>query len=370
MATGRTHRLAKYRNRGTEPRRKHLAASSLSRRALVIGGLGALAAGAGIAELMSRAAPRPALLPVSSKPEAEAQIPTVAMEEAPLPGDVYIPAPPPPAPVAELEPPAAARPPAGAPTLSAPPPRPAVSLTPPTWLRNARPMVETSGRPTIAVVIDDLGLDQMRTNRAIGLDGAITLAFMTYAERLSEWTAAAREARHEYLVHVPMQPESASIDPGPNALTTALSEAEIRARLRWGLERMQGYVGVNNHMGSRFTADAAGMRIVMEELKERGLLFLDSRTTPHTTCASIAAARDLPFASRNVFLDNETTIEGVRKQIAALESVARKQGAAIGIGHPHDATLAVLEQWIPTAASRGLAVVPLTSIMRRSPMPA
>jgi polysaccharide deacetylase 2 family uncharacterized protein YibQ len=362
MATGRTHRLAKYRNRGTVRRRKYPAASSLSRRALVIGGLGALAAGAGIAELMSRSAPRPTIPPVSPKPAAEARIPTVAMEEAPLPTDVYIPTAP--APVAMLEPPAAA------PPLSVPPRRPPVSLNPPTWLRNARPLVEATGRPTIAVVIDDLGLDQTRTSRAIGLDGAITLAFMTYAERLPEWTAAAREARHEYLVHVPMQPESASIDPGPNALTTALSEAEIRARLRWGLERMQGYVGVNNHMGSRFTADASGMRIVMEELKERGLLFLDSRTTPHTTCASLAAARDLPFASRNVFLDNETTIEGVVKQIAALESVARKQGAAIGIGHPHDATLAVLEQWIPTAASRGLAVVPLTSIMRRSPMPA
>ncbi|MBV9522652.1 MAG: divergent polysaccharide deacetylase family protein [Alphaproteobacteria bacterium] len=339
----------------------------MSRRKLLLSGLGALVAGAGIGGVMSRGIPNPAADKPFSNRAVEAPVPppaTAAMEEAPLPADIYVP---PPAPVAALAPPA---PVALPPPPAAPSPRPAAPLSAPTWLRNARPFLDTHGTPAVAVVIDDLGLDQVRTGRAIALDGTVTLAFMTYAERLAEWTAAARAARHEYLVHVPMQPESATVDPGPNALTTTLPESEIRARLRWGLERMEGYVGANNHMGSRFTANAAGMRVVMEELKTRGLLFLDSRTTPRTTCASLAATRDLPFASRNVFLDNEPTMEGVRKQIAELEAVARKQGTAIGIGHPHEATLAALAQWLPAAASRGIAVVPLTSVMRRSPVPA
>jgi polysaccharide deacetylase 2 family uncharacterized protein YibQ len=236
----------------------------------------------------------------------------------------------------------------------------------PTWLRNARPFVEASGQPVMAIVIDDLGLDLARTRQAVALDGNVSLAFMTYAEKLPQWREAAHEARHELLVHVPMQPLSASVDPGPNALTTGLSEAAIAQRLRWGLDRLDGYVGANNHMGSRFTEDAAGMRIVMDELKSRGLLFLDSRTTPRSACADVAAANGLPFVSRNVFLDNETTADSVRQQLQILEGVARKHGTAIGIGHPHDATLAVLAQYLPSAASRGIAVLPLTSVMRHA----
>jgi polysaccharide deacetylase 2 family uncharacterized protein YibQ len=110
------------------------------------------------------------------------------------------------------------------------------------------------------------------------------------------------------------------------------------------------------------------MRVVMDELKSRGLLFLDSRTTPHSAGAPVAAAIELPFAERNVFLDNEMTDDGVRQQLSVLEGIARKRGMAVGIGHPHDATLSVLAEWLPTVASRGITVVPLTSAMRHAVM--
>ena len=221
-----------------------------------------------------------------------------------------------------------------------------------------------TGIPAVAIVIDDLGLDHVRTARSLDLDRNVTMAFMTYAEDLPQWLGRARAGRHELLVHVPMQPEAANIDPGPNALTVGLSEGEILARLRWGLDRMEGYVGANNHMGSRFTEDAAGMRVVLEELRSRGMLFLDSRTTGRSACAAVAATVGLPFASRNVFLDNDTSAAAVRAQIVVLEQVARKHGTAIGIGHPHDGTLTALAEWLPIAAERGIAVVPLTSAMR------
>ena len=130
------------------------------------------------------------------------------------------------------------------------------------------------------------------------------------------------------------------------------------------IDRMEGYVGANNHMGSRFTEDAAGMRVVLEELRSRGMLFLDSRTTGRSACAAVAATVGLQFASRNVFLDNDTSAAAVRAQIVVLEQVARKHGTAIGIGHPHDGTLTALAEWLPIAAERGIAVVPLTSAMR------
>jgi len=300
-------------------------------------GLGALVGRLG----RSAPAPKTAALPPHTMVAARAAPPRL-MEEEPLPGDVYIPK-------------ADAR---------VPTPQPRASQATPPWLANAEPLVPAGGTPVVAIVIDDLGLDHARSERALAFPGAVTLAFMTYAEGLSRWAAAARAGRHELLVHVPMQPLSPQADPGPNALTTSLSEAEIRQRLRWGLGRLDGYVGANNHMGSRFTENAAGMGVVMDELKARGLLFLDSRTTAASACAPLAAARDLPFAARNVFLDNEPSVPAVTRQIVALEDVARRHGSAIGIGHPHDGTLTALAEWLPTATTRGVLVVPLTSAMR------
>ncbi|HZS82668.1 MAG TPA: divergent polysaccharide deacetylase family protein [Stellaceae bacterium] len=369
MAKRRTHPLATYRRPPQAPRQRRRAAAP-SRRALLLGGFGAVAAGFGIAELLRAAPPLPRATPPEAARRVAASRPAiVTMEEVPLPADIYVPP--------EPEEPAAAPGPAVPKTEPAPlqpvpvarpsaPPRPRPATGTPTWLRNARPFVGAGAAPAVAIVIDDLGLDQARTSQAVALPGEVTLAFMTYGDRLSDWTRAARERGREYLVHLPMQPESLAVDPGPNALTTSLAEPEILRRLRWGLSRMEGYVGVNNHMGSRFTADAARMSIVLEELKARGLLFLDSRTTPRTVCPRVAAAHDLPFASRNVFLDNEATADGVRRQLAELVGVARRHGAAIGIGHPHDATLSVLAEWLPAATSQGIRVVPLTSAMRRT----
>lgn len=319
------------------------------------------------------------------------------MEEEPLPHDVHLAAvqiepplplpkvPPQPAP-ATIEPdpiidaprvppttaaaPAARPVPASAPAAKAvPSPVPAAPVSgQAAWLRHARPFIDTGATPAVAIVIDDLGLGAENTRRAIALDSAVTLALMTYAPNLADWSNAARAARHEILVHVPMQPINGKIDPGPRALTVGLSDAEILDRLRWGLGRLDGYVGINNHMGSRFTQDRAGMSVVMEEVKTRGLLFLDSVTIGRTVGAATAEAMRVPAAERNVFLDDEATVAGVSRQLAVLEQVARKHGTAIAIGHPHPATLSVLAEWLPRATSRGVAVVPLTSVVRRQAM--
>lgn len=340
----------------------------VTRRALLVGSAGVLAAGYGIGSLL-RDEPEPvireAAVPITAPtPVVAAATPSgrvdPLMEETPLPSDVYVSRPQ--MPGVPAVPPSTAAP-SPSPVV-AQPPRPAVAAGTPIWQRNARPLVPASGIPAVAIVIDDLGLDHERTVRSLRLHRDVTMAFMTYAEDLPRWLDQARAGRHELLVHVPMQPEAANVDPGPNALTVGLSEGEILRRLRWGLDRMDGYVGANNHMGSRFTENAAGMRVVLEELRARGMLFLDSRTTGHSACASVAASVGLPFASRNVFLDNDTSAAAVRAQIMVLEQVARKHGTAIGIGHPHDGTLTALAEWLPIAAERGIAVVPLTSAMR------
>ncbi len=244
-----------------------------------------------------------------------------------------------------------------------PPVRPAESGSP-AWVRYAVPAPKANGLPMIAVVIDDLGVDRKRSERVVDLRAPLTLAWMTYAEGLPQITQSARKRGHELMLHVPMQPQGESYDPGPDVLEVNASPEENRRRLVWGLDRFDGFVGINNHMGSRYTTDRTGMRVVMEEVKRRGLLFLDSVTTEKSVGPEMAKRYGIPFSVRNIFIDNEQSVGAVRAQLAKAEAHARKFGTAIAIGHPHDATIEALSSWLPGLEARGFQLVPVTAIVR------
>jgi polysaccharide deacetylase 2 family uncharacterized protein YibQ len=235
----------------------------------------------------------------------------------------------------------------------------------PAWRRYAVAVPDVDGRALIAIVIDDMGVDQRHSAEAIDLPGPLTLSFLPYAHDLARQTAAAHRHGHELLVHIPMQPLDDRNNPGPNALRPDLAPDEIKRRLDLALSAFTGYVGVNNHMGSRFTRDRAGMDVVMAELAARGLLFLDSRTISHSLGASTAAAHHVPHAGRHVFLDNELAMTEVCRQLAETERIARESGLAIAIGHPHAVTIAALKAWLPTLADKGFALVPVSKVVER-----
>lgn len=218
-------------------------------------------------------------------------------------------------------------------------------------------------KPQIAIVIDDMGLNLSGSQHAIKLPATITLSFMPYAERLDEQTAAAREAGHELMLHMPMEPMGHE-DPGPGALLTTLPPAEIRARLDHALDSFEGFDGINNHMGSRFTADTAGMQIVAEELSKRHLFFLDSRTSAQTVGFSIVQKEGLPAISRDVFLDDSLSPAAIHLQLAATERAAQRKGYAVAIGHPHDETLKAIEAWLPEAEKDGFEFVPVHDLVK------
>jgi polysaccharide deacetylase 2 family uncharacterized protein YibQ len=260
--------------------------------------------------------------------------------------------------------------------VAAPPKPQQVAVTPPAklppagnavWLKNAIPSLKVGGRPMIAVIIDDLGVDRRRSEKVAALRGPLTLSYMTYADDLARQTKDAHAHGHELMVHVPMQPQSASYDPGPEVLQIDQSADEIRRRLDWGLARFDGYVAINNHMGSRFTSEAAGMKVVMGELRRRGLAFVDSVTSEHSVGAEIARQFGVPFTTRHVFLDNDQGVAHVRAQLAKTEAHARKYGYAVAIGHPHDGTIEALASWIPTLEGRGLVLVPVSAIIKSAP---
>lgn len=234
----------------------------------------------------------------------------------------------------------------------------------PPWQRFAVPAPAFGKKPVIAIVIDDVGLNKREAEALLTLEAPITLAIMGYADNMADYARRARALGDELMIHVPMEPQG-NADPGPRALTVGLSPAEIRARLRWHLDRHDGFIGINNHMGSRFSSDAEGMKVVMEELKARGLAFLDSRTAGSSVGEETARAAGIPTASRDVFLDNEIGASAIEAQLVLTERQARERGMAIAIGHPHEATIEALRRFIPQARARGIVFVPVSAVIAR-----
>lgn len=233
----------------------------------------------------------------------------------------------------------------------------------PAWKKYAVPA--SAHRPMVAVIIDDMGLDRRRSARIVALPAPLTISFMTYANHLDEQSLEARARGHELMMHMPMQPLSSSFDAGPDVLMAQMPPTELRRRVVSDLDRFQGYVGVNNHMGSRFTADAPGMRIVMEELHKRGLLFIDSMTTDKSVGIAVAREASVPAAARNVFIDDDDDVNSIAAQLQRAENEARRGGSVIAIGHPRDNTIAALAAWLPGLEKKGLTQVPVTAVVKQ-----
>jgi polysaccharide deacetylase 2 family uncharacterized protein YibQ len=222
--------------------------------------------------------------------------------------------------------------------------------------------------PTIALVIDDCGPDLAATRLAITLPAAVTLSFLPYSPASFVLSHQASQAHHEVIVHLPMQPVGAE-NPGPMALMTNFTPAEMARRIDWALSRVSDFDGVNNHMGSRFTASRRALIPVMQELSVRGLLFLDSRTTPDTQAEKVAHEAGMLAGSRDVFLDDEQTSSGVERQLAVAEEFARAHGTAIVIGHPHPETLAALKNWVSSIQAKGIELAPLKVVLESRAIP-
>lgn len=236
---------------------------------------------------------------------------------------------------------------------------------PPPALEPAAPHREEApkGRARIAVILDDMGVVPAASARAVRLPARITLSYLPYAPNLQEQVDLAREAGHEIMLHLPMEPLGRE-NPGPGALLAAQTPKELRERLEKALDSFSGYGGVNNHMGSKLTKDREKMALVLQVLHERGLFFVDSRTSGQTVAETTARVLNVRAAGRDVFLDDTIADDSIRQQLALAESVARRKGSAIVIGHPHAATLRALEAWLPAVGARGIEIVPVESLVR------
>jgi len=216
----------------------------------------------------------------------------------------------------------------------------------------------------LAVVIDDLGrsVDEVESLERLGVP--LTYSVLPYEEQTAEVIAALRRHGDEILCHLPMEPVSGQ-NPGPGALRANMDAGELRAATAAALAAVPGAVGVNNHMGSRLSADDRSMHAVLGVLADRKLFFLDSRTSPESVGYRVALALGLPAAQRQVFLDGDQRSQIIREQFARMLAIARERGAAIAIGHPHPSTIETLADEVPRAKALGYRFVPVSELLDR-----
>lgn len=229
------------------------------------------------------------------------------------------------------------------------------------WQKNSRKLKLNSSQPIISVVIDDLGMSISKTNQFIEFHKPLTLAFLPYAPQLKKQTQKAIQAGHELIVHVPMEPHSDIVNPGPNVLLSSMDSKKFIKQVEHDLSTFEGHIGINNHMGSKLTEDLSSMELVMKCLKKEGLIFLDSRTTAMTVTKIAAEKHNVPHIERDVFIDHERSKEAIEQALLKLENEALTKGFAVGIGHPYDETLEALEGWLPEIQKRGFVIAPLSA---------
>lgn len=222
----------------------------------------------------------------------------------------------------------------------------------------------------IALVFDDLGyaMDGLAAE-LLALDQPLTFAVLPGLPKSEEFAEAARARGHEVLLHIPMEPiDSRRHDPGGAALLTSLSPEENARRIGLQLASLRTYDGVSNHMGSRATAVAEVVDLVLAGMKRRdpSLFFFDSRTTPFSVVPERARHAGVPFLCNNLFLDGgdeESELPAV--QTEHLAAIARRRGHAIGIGHVRPATVAAVRAAIEAWHVEGIRLVRLSDLSRR-----
>ncbi len=244
---------------------------------------------------------------------------------------------------------------------------PTASTTPTDPTAALAPIAPPPPKARVAIVIDDLGRDVAVIERlATMAPGAeLSYAVLPFESRTSEVVEALRRHGAEVLLHLPMDPEGEA-DPGPGALSTAMSKRELAAATAAALAAVPGAVGVNNHMGSKLTADRAAMAAILGELRRENRYFLDSRTAAGSVGFEVARELGLPAANRDLFLDDDPEPGAIAAQFALLLARAREQGAAIALAHPRPSTLEVLAEQIPQAIAAGIEFVPVSYLLERS----
>ncbi len=241
---------------------------------------------------------------------------------------------------------------------------PEKDFIPPKEFVKPPPDASPSKLPKVAIIIDDLGYDPRLAKKFVDIDKNFTFSIIPSSPFHGKVARMIRERGGELMLHLPMEPnEYPIVDPGPGALFANMSPDELVSRLRENINLLPGIKGVNGHMGSRLTENSDQMNQIFTILKREDLYFVDSFTSPRSVCESSAKLLQVPFARRDVFIDHLQDEIFIRAQLDHLVKIAQKHGEAVGIAHPHKATIKVLKEVVPEMKKK-VELIPASKLVR------
>ena len=216
------------------------------------------------------------------------------------------------------------------------------------------PIVEEITRGHIIIIIDDFGYRNDEVSEGfLTLDADLTFAVIPGHKNSKLFSERADKSGYEIIIHMPMESTADTHGELDYILAESMTSSEIEQRVEKVISEFPEAAGLNNHQGSKATADKRIMNIVSNVLKRHGRYFVDSRTTSETVAEDIMRSRGVPTARRHVFLDNDDDINKIRNQLYKLVDKAESKGDAIGIGHVKKLTLQVLKEEIPKLKKNG-----------------
>ncbi len=238
------------------------------------------------------------------------------------------------------------------------------------WQEYARPYTGDNETPRIAIIVTDIGLNSRSSTNAIdNLPGQVDLAYSPYGRNLQDWMDKGRAKGHEGSLMIPTEPVNyPANDPGPHTLITDLSPRDNLLRLDWLLSQVTGYVGVINHMGSKFTASEEALTPILTDLQGRGLMLVDARSTQFSMAARVARSLNMPRAINDRYIDNVITAEEIQGQLRELEITASTFGVALGMARATPLTIDQIALWAEGLNAKGIDLVPVTAIANRQPI--
>ena len=232
------------------------------------------------------------------------------------------------------------------------------------WIEYSRNFKHSDRKPRVAIIINNLGLSATYTEQILKLmPKNITLSFSHISPKLKKWVREARQKGFEVLIDLPMEPDGfPRNDPGRSTLLTSLSEVENLNRLEYVMVQSGGYVGLLSTHGRKFTLNSELLLPILKAIKDRGLLYVDSRTTSQSLGPELSSDIQLPRAFNNVFIDKTPSQVHITTKLRELERIVMDKKFAVAIARPLPISMEILSEWASSLKKKGIALAPITAI--------
>lgn len=234
----------------------------------------------------------------------------------------------------------------------------------PQTLQNTQKQTGNKGTGKMAIVIDDFGYNREPITAFANINRPLTFAVLPYRPFSNEAAAKGISSGHQVILHLPMEPLAQGEQSEKITITTNLKEEEISDITQKAIAQIPGLIGVNNHQGSRATADRRVMKAVLKEIKDRNLFFLDSRTNSQSIAAEMAQQMGIKTGGNELFLDNTDDVNAVKGKLRTAQDMAIRHGSVTVIGHARMNTATAVSEMIPELEASGIQLVFVSQLLK------